>query len=189
MEVFDSCTKIRGVLSEMAKSCVAPLAQYAPDPPGFVIVVYVDELRVLCQKLPAIFALPAAALQESPILTGRDAVAATYGSLTCLSTLLRCILVSSAALFTADLAVGIQTIASARKRAELARGFALPTIRADFVRKDSGPLLLSRFPLALAWHSRQRDDRPSLALLFRIFPPLLAHRHAVIGVGYYIDMP
>jgi hypothetical protein len=89
------------------------MAEYPSNSPCLVIVVHVDKLRILCQQLPAYTATPAATLQESSILPGRDAVTATYGSLTCLSTFLGGILVFPAALFSADPAVGIQAIARA----------------------------------------------------------------------------
>ena len=109
------------------------MAEYPPDFPRFVIVVYVDELRIIRQQFPAYIATPTATLQERPIFARLDAVAATYSSLTRLLTFLRFILVLSAALLSADFAVGIQTIARAQKLAELTRGFALPTIRADLL--------------------------------------------------------
>jgi hypothetical protein len=38
------------------------MAEYAPNSPRFVIVIYVDEFRILRQQLPAYIATPAAAL-------------------------------------------------------------------------------------------------------------------------------
>ena len=77
-------------------------------------MVYVDELCILCEQLLAYIAEPASALQEkSSILLRLDAIAAAYGSLTRFLTLLRCILVFSAAHFSADFEVRVQTISRA----------------------------------------------------------------------------
>ena len=152
-QIFTSSSQICGVLSQVPNACIAPMAEYPPNSARFVIVVYVDELRIVCQQLPAYIATPAATLQESPIFLGLHAVAATYGSLARLLTFLSCILVFSAALLSADLTVGIQTVARAQEFAKLARGFALSTIRTNLMRGDCSPPLLCRSLLA----------RPSLA--------------------------